>query len=349
MFKLTLKTIPIFSSAFHRHFSNIKVARVGIVGLGNIGEAVAKNVLKNGYNLAAVCDLDTTKMNNYPEHMRQGSLKKLTEETDVVVTALGTPADVKKAMGADDGILNGIHKNSVWVDHTTTDYEQTIRLAQEVSDRGGSALECPLTGGMALLKQGKMTTFVGGEKEVYVKCRDLLKLSCNNVLYMGEMGSATITKVISNMLAATHLVSTGEALFMAKRCGVDMRAFFDGIRLSAGNSFVFETEGPLAFQGNYNPEFALALHCKDLNLGYNLARTHSVPMPLHGLVEQIYNQARFKYGDEAGSSHPAKLMPDALNDTLKIEGFDNWTYSVEPVEGGSLGVVQKNIKEIGAD
>jgi len=67
---------------------------------------------------------------------------------------------------------------------------------------------------------------------------------------MGELGKATIAKVISNMLCAAHLVATSEALVTAKKCGLEMNSFFDGIRQSAGNSFVFETEAPLIFNGS---------------------------------------------------------------------------------------------------
>ena len=124
---------------------------------------------------------------------------------------------------------------------------------------------------MALLKQGLMTVFVSGEKEVYEECLPLLKMSGKTVLYLGGLGTATITKIVSNMLAATHNVAMGEALMIAKRNKIDMAKFFEAIRFSAGNSYVIETEAPLVFNGSYDPEFSLELHCKDLKLGSSIA------------------------------------------------------------------------------
>ena len=83
---------------------------------------------------------------------------------------------------------------------------------------------------------------------------------------------------------------------------------------------MWETEGPLVFNGTYNPDFTLELHCKDLNLGYDLARKFKVPTELHSHVEQIYNRARFRYGNDAGSSYPLKMLEDDLQEQLQIGG-----------------------------
>lgn len=95
---------------------------------------------------------------------------------------------------------------------------------------------------------------------------------------------------------------------LAKRAGVDHKKFFDAIRVSAGNSFVFETEVPLMFNGTFDPSFHIKLHTKDLGIGYELMKKYDAPCEVLSLCEQIYNRARVKYGGEAGSSHPAKLL-----------------------------------------
>ena len=213
------------------------------------------------------------------------------------------------------------------------DYHQTLQLAEKCKDLGVGFLEAPVTGGMALLKQGLMTVLVSGEKDLYQTCLPLLKMSGRTVLYLGGLGTATITKVITNMLAATHLVSMGEALMMAKRNNIDLKMFFEALRFSAGNSYVIETEAPLAFNGSFNPDFSLELHCKDLALGRNIAQESGVPIKVHSLVEEIYNEARLKYGNDKGSSHPAKLLQDLLGEKLQIEGFEDWTYSINIVDG----------------
>ena len=140
---------------------------------------------------------------------------------------------------------------------------------------------------------------------------------------MGEMGTATITKVVSNMLAATNVVAMAEAMLLGKRGGVDLKSLFDAIRFSAGNTYTWEIEGPLIFNGTYDPGAPIALHCKDLNLGYELGRKFNVPIELLGHAEQIYNRAHYNFGSEVGCTSPAKLLQDDLNEPLQIDGFED--------------------------
>ena len=217
------------------------------------------------------------------------------------------------------------------------DYHQTLNLAAKCKEMGVNFLEAPVTGGMALLKQGLMTVLVSGEKELFQGFLPLLKMSGETVLYLGGLGTATVTKIITNMLAATHLVSMGEAFMLAKRNKIDLKMFFEALRFSAGNSYVIETEAPLMFNGTFDPNFSLELHCKDLALGRNIARESGVPLKLHSLVEEIYNEARLFYGDDKGSSHPAKLLQDVLGEKLQTTGYDDWTYSIN-ISDGSMAV-----------
>ena len=317
--------------------------RVGIIGIGNVGAAVAHNLLKSKQRLTSVYDVCPEALRTIPENItRAGSAREVAEMSDVVLTALPAPPDVKKALQGDDGVLRGLREGGVWIDHSTTDYHQTLALGAEAKERGIKVLEAPVTGGMALLRQGKMTVLVGGERELYENCKPILQQVGCKVIYLGPLGAATITKVISNMLAATNTVATGEALMLAKRAGIDLKSCFDAIRFSAGNSFVWETEAPLVFNGTYDPHFAVELHTKDLNLGYELSRSLGAPIMLHGLVEQIYNRARLKYGNQVGSSCPPKLQEDELQESLQREGFDDWTYTIEEFQDSMVVVHQKS-------
>ena len=343
---LLVQRKPILSAlhAFSRLLSTGSVQpRIGIIGLGNVGSSIAFNLLRSGQKLTSVYDIHSEALADIPENVvRANSPKELAEMSDVVLTALPTPPHVREVMLGQGGVLSGLQAGGIWIDHSTTDYHQTLELAEEARGRGIKALEAPVTGGMALLRQGKMTVLVGGDRKLCDQCMPILKQSGKTVLYLGPLGTATITKVVSNMLAAANTVAMGEALLMGKRAGIDLKSYFDAIRFSAGNSFVWETEAPLVFNGSYDPHFAIELHTKDLNLGYELSRELGVPIMLHGLVEQIYNRARLRYGNDVGSSHPPKLLEDELNESLQTSGFDDWTYTVEEVQGSLAVVHQKS-------
>jgi 3-hydroxyisobutyrate dehydrogenase len=141
------------------------------------------------------------------------------------------------------------------------------------------------------------------------------------VIYMGPLGSASVIKVITNMLAFIHLVAAGEALMLAKRGGLDLTTAFEAIKASSGNSFVHETESQVILNGSYNIGFTMDLACKDLMFAHQLGRDFEVPLELAGLVEQMFVRARAMYGGDAWSSMVVKLLEDALGTDLRAPGF----------------------------
>ena len=166
-----------------------------------------------------------------------------------------------------------------------------------------------------------ITVLVGGDKQVYESHLPALRAMGDPVIYMGPLGSATVIKVITNMLAFIHLVAAGEALMLAKRGGLDLVTAFEAIRASSGNSFVHETESQVILNGSYNIGFTLDLACKDLGLARQLGRESGVPLKLGALVERTFRRAREEYGGRAWSPMVVKLLEDALGTGLRAPGF----------------------------
>ena len=320
----------------------ISNASVSVIGVGNIGNAVCANLLNNGYNLSKVYDAYRENIDFGQKVEVCSNVKDTVIDSDIVITALPKPENIRDVI-LNQNMFEFMNDESVWIDHSTTDYFQTIEFAKEAKKTYNiSTLECPLTGGMTLLKQGQMTMYVGGDIEIFNLCRPILQCSSNNILYLGEIGTASITKVVSNMLASTNTVAMAEALMIAKKSNIDLDQFWNAIRFSAGNSFVWETEGPLVFNGSYDTEFAVDLQCKDMKLGNQICEHYGIPLELHSLVHQIFNRAKYKYGADAPSTIPAKLIQDDLNnESLKIEErFDKWSYSVD-TSNNAITIVHK--------
>ena len=141
------------------------------------------------------------------------------------------------------------------------------------------------------------------------------------IFHMGPLGSASVIKVITNMLAFIHLVAAGEALMLAKRGGLDLAQSFHAIRASSGNSFVHETESQVILNGSYNIGFTMDLALKDMGFALGMGRSFGVPLELAALVDQIFVRAREEYGGDAWSSQVVKLLEDALGTDLRAEGF----------------------------
>ena len=120
-----------------------------------------------------------------------------------------------------------------------------------------------------------------------------MKASFQNVLYTGPLGTAMIPKVFSNLLCAVNIIAAAEAMMVAKKAGLDLKTFWDAVRSSSGNSFVWETGGPMVMQGNYDPSFDIALHCKDNQLCYDIAKKHKVS--LYRVVQEESRKIVFSY------------------------------------------------------
>jgi len=317
-------------------------AQISVIGLGNVGGAVCNNLLKHNFNVNSVYDAYKDNIDFGEKVAVHRNLKDAVQHSDIVVTALPKPENIRDLV-LNQQMFECMKDDAIWIDHSTTDYWQTLQFAKEAKEkRNISTLECPVSGGITLLKKGQMSMFVGGDYDVFQACEPYLQCSSNKILYLGELGTATITKVVSNMLASTNTVAMGEALMIAKRAGIDLEQFWNAIRFSSGNSFVWETEAPLVFNGSYDTDFAVELQCKDMRLGNQLCEQFGVPLPVHSLVHQIYNTAKYRYGENAPSTIPVKIMEDTLNDErLQIEGkFDKWTYSID-TKNNTVTIVHK--------
>eukprot|EP00435_Cladocopium_sp_Y103_P010676 s1111_g2.t1 len=329
--------------------------RVGMIGLGQLGQAVTGNLLRAG--LAPV--LYDVKGESIARHLLdQGAVwansgREVAEQCDVILTGLPRPENVSTAMGLEgtninpDGILAGLQPNSVWIEHSTTDFENTLKIRAEVEKRGAKAVAAPLTGGMQILKVGKMVSLVGADEETFKRVEPLIALSAPRIVRCGDFGHETVVKILTNMLCAVQDCAMGEVMMIAKKCGVDLKLLFDAMRISSGNSFCWETEFARVMDGSYYPDFTAEMMAKDIELGQGLAKKHGVPMLMHGQVAQIYEMCMARYGKDSGSTIPVKLVEDACQTPLADENlrkvFKDWTYTTEIADGSYVKLSLKSV------
>ena len=296
--------------------------RVGFVGLGNLGRHLAASLLQAGFPLT-VYDRDESAARELVEAGAAwaASPREVALVSDSVFTCLPSPAAVGEVVTGDNGLLAGLRPGDTWIDTSTNDPNELRRLAALAAAAGVNCLEAPVTGGVHLAASGQITVLVGGAEDVYAAHLPAFEAIGGRVFYIGPLGSASVIKVITNMLAFIHLVAAGEALMLAKRAGLDLAQSFDVIRASSGNSFVHETESQVILNGSYDIGFTMDLACKDLGFAHELGLEYGVPLELAGLVEQTFLRAREEYGGSAWSPMVVKLLEDALGTDLRADGF----------------------------
>lgn len=296
--------------------------RYGFIGLGNLGAHLAGSLLREGFDLT-VSDL---RKESAAELLAKGAHwaetpAAVAQVCDAVITCLPSPAAVDAVVSGKGGILEGAREGLVWIDMSTSDRHDVERLVKLAGARGVAMLEAPVTGGVHRAAAGQITVLVGGDTALVEAHRPAFEAMGGKVLHMGPLGSASVIKVITNMLAFIHLVACGEALMLARRGGLDLAQSWEAIRASSGNSFVHETEGQLILNGSYDVAFTMALACKDLGFAHEMGREFGVPLAVAGLVEQIFRQGYQVYGSEAQSTQIVKLLEDALGTDLRAPGF----------------------------
>ena len=296
--------------------------RLGFIGLGNLGRHLARSLLRAGFTVT-VHDLERERAAGLigAGATWAASPKQVAEQADSVITCLPSPAAVAAVVEGADGVLAGLRRGSAWIEMSTNDPDEIRRLAGLAAARGIACLEAPVTGGVHKAATGEVTVLIGGDPAVFEAHLPAFAAIGGTVLHMGPLGSASVIKVITNMLAFIHLVAAGEALMLAKRGGLDLAKTFEAIRASSGNSFVHETESQVILSGSYDIGFTMDLACKDLGLARQLGRTFGVPLELAGLVEQIFLRARAQYGGNAWSPMVVRLLEDALGTELRAPGF----------------------------
>ena len=210
---------------------------------------------------------------------------------------------------------------ATWIDMSTNDQSETLRLGEIARAKGVNSLESPVTGGVHKAAHGDITVLVGGDQSVFKAHEKALNAMGSPVLYIGDLGKAAVIKVITNMLAFIHLVAAGEALMLAKRGGLDLATAFEAIKHSSGNSFVHETESQVILNGSYNINFTMDLAIKDLGFAMGFGRDFGVPLDLAGMTYQTFIRARESYGGGAWSSQVVKLLEDSVGTDLRAPGF----------------------------
>ena len=296
--------------------------KIGFIGLGNVGSKLAGSLLRNKFDLT-VRDLDHNLTKDFYDLGAKvaSSAKELTEQVDLIITCLPSPKICAEVMEGEDGILNGLSENKIWLEMSTTDESEVKRIGKKVIEKKAIPLDGPVSGGCHRAATGNIAIFVGGERSAFDKILPVLTIMGRKVLHTGELGSASILKVITNYLASVHLVALGEAWTVAKKSNLDLSKVYKGIAVSSGNSFVHETESQVILNGSYNINFTMDLVLKDTSLFDQLAKKLKAPLEISPKVVEIFKDGKKKYGSRAWSSMIVKRMEDLNNINFRADGF----------------------------
>jgi 3-hydroxyisobutyrate dehydrogenase len=309
--------------------------KIGFIGLGNVGGKLAGSLIRNGHDVT-VRDLNPDLVAEFAARGAQvaNSPRELAEACELLITCLPSPAASAAVAEGEDGFLPVMRPGQVWLEMSTTDYSEVIRLGALVDAQGALFMECPVSGGCHRADTGNISIFAGGPRAGFEKALPLLKSMGRRILHTGELGTASKLKVMTNYLCTVHLVALAEALTTCKAAGLDMNTTYEAIRISSGNSFVHETESQVILNGSRDINFTMDLVAKDIGLFDEIAQDHDVPLELSPLIVRLFKEARASYGDREFSPNIIRRYEEPLGLKVLGTGFPADMVDDEPEEPG---------------
>jgi 3-hydroxyisobutyrate dehydrogenase-like beta-hydroxyacid dehydrogenase len=207
---------------------------------------------------------------------------------DVVLMCVGNDDDVRSVVYGSDGILAGMQRGAVLVDHTTASADLAVELATAAAERGVSFLDAPVSGGQAGAQRGQLTIMVGGEPDAFRRVEPVLQCYARSIRLMGPCGSGQLTKMVNQICIAGVLQGLAEGLHFAERVGLDPAAVVDVISKGAAQSWQMENRSATMAEGKFDFGFAVDWMRKDLAMTLAAARRHGASLPLTALIDQFY-------------------------------------------------------------
>ena len=296
--------------------------KIGVIGLGNMGSAVARNIQRANFPLY-VHDIrkDVGKKLIEKGAIWKNSPKELMDDVDIVVSMVFGPKEIEAVMKNENGILQSSCKDKGWIDLTTSSPSLMRNLAKEFEALGGFAVDAPVTGSLDAAIRGDMIMFVGGSEKAISNAKEVLEV-IGEIRCVGDYGNGYVAKLVNNQLWKIHATAIGEAMVLAKKAGLEPELWWKVMKGGAADSFVLQHDVPSIFSGHYDPSFRLELALKDLDLIQDLIKEHGTRSELTQACHERFQEAANRYGDEAGEMTVCKLIEEDANINLRVKG--NW-------------------------
>lgn len=269
------------------------MAKIGFVGLGNMGFPMAKNLKNAGHDVLGFDVSDAARSAAQSEDMKvSDQLGAIAADADIVITMLPN-GEISKSVASE--LLSQMPDASLLIDCSTIDVASAKTIHQMAADAGKLCLDAPVSGGVGGASGGTLTFMVGGSGDAFANGSAVLDVMGQKAVHCGEGGAGQSAKICNNMLLAISMIGTCEAFAMAEKLGLDQDKLFDIVSTSSGSCWSVNTYCPVPNVGpkspsdsNYQPGFAASLMNKDLNLAMEAAKDADAQTPLGAHAASLY-------------------------------------------------------------
>ena len=239
--------------------------KIGFIGLGIMGKPMSKNLLKAGYELV-VLDRNQSAVDEIVALGAKSAAtpKEVAQQVEAIITMLPNSPHVKEVVLGENGVIEGAKEGLVVIDMSSIAPLVSREIYEALKEKGVKMIDAPVSGGEPKAIDGTMSVMVGGDKEVFDACYDVMDAMAGSVVYTGEIGAGNITKLANQTIVALNIAAMSEAYILATKAGVDPELVYQAIRGGLAGSTVLDAKSNMVMDRNFKPGFRIDLHIKDL-------------------------------------------------------------------------------------
>lgn len=281
---------------------------VGFIGLGVMGNSMAKHILQAGYPL----NVYTRTKEKADELIQLGanwkdSVSKLAIESDIIITMIGYPKDVEEVYIGDEGILQAAKHGTYVIDMTTSQPSLAKEIYEKAKGKQIFALDAPVSGGDIGAREARLAIMVGGDKEAFEACLPLFEVIGQNIVYQGEAGAGQHTKMCNQIVIASGMIGVCEALAYAQKSGLDPMTVLKSISTGAAGSWSLSNLAPRMLADDFEPGFFVKHFIKDMGIALEEASHMNLQTPGLELAHKLYEQLAETGEENSGTQALVKL------------------------------------------
>jgi 2-hydroxy-3-oxopropionate reductase len=250
--------------------------KIGFIGLGIMGKPMALNLIKAGFDVLILKTSSAANTLIEAGAKPFDSIKKLTENSDVVITMLPDSPDVEKVVLGDNGVLAHIKKGSLFIDMSSISAATARNIFTEMQKKGVESLDAPVSGGQVGAEAATLSIMVGGTEKAFTEALPLFQAMGKNIVHIGAAGAGQTTKICNQMIVGMTIQAVGEAFALASRAGVDLEKMREVLLGGFAQSRILDLHGKRIIDRNFKPGFKIKLHNKDLKLALQAAKDNNI-------------------------------------------------------------------------
>jgi 3-hydroxyisobutyrate dehydrogenase len=263
--------------------------RLGWIGTGVMGRSMCGHLIDRGFSLTVSSRTKAKADSLIAKGARWAdSPKAVAEQSDVVFSIVGFPADVREVMLGPQGALVGSKPGTILVDMTTSEPSLAIEIAAQAKAKGVHAVDAPVSGGDIGAREARLSVMIGGDKEVVEALRPCFEAMGKTIVHQGPSGAGQHAKMVNQILIATGMIGVCEALLYGYKAGLNLETVMQSVSTGAAGSWSLSNYGPRMMANNFDPGFFVEHFIKDMGIALEESKRMGLSMPGLALAHQLY-------------------------------------------------------------